>query len=508
LQNAFLAVECIVIEFKETTILDPESFKRYPTVMGNQNEPPTRENEDHSNAEVEEGENEIVEEMIEETPEQNIEKVEIPNNAPDLKKKLRYKSFTECVTWGLTVIEIRELLRDAGKVAPSREKKPELIARVLSLSEELITEAIQNNDYITNLFPFFQSAAKISHVKEKHPLYRFPSALASLLPNNDANSSGQQKKRKRTSNGSEDNNRKKARIDPHAEPVIPEVHVTLPQGINLSKCKDPFLATGNAEILKIFYLHPNTESTQTKFNIDDLNNETERVCIRSYQHDKANKYSEVWPTQCHFHLNNNNIMIRNQDFCIEDLTKFVKTDKTNEFQMCHDSYDSKAFIFVIQKIGLNPIQEVSKVVKTRSYDQSFKFVVDSFEKKKSKKDIKDIEETLRIVSITDQVSQAKIKTPCRGKHCQHITVFDLDVYLSMNLQMPQWKCPVCFQPSHISDIFIDSYFQNIIDSLEKDGLSDEVADVSIHPDGQWEANIPEKKESDIMVPDDIIIIDD
>jgi hypothetical protein len=470
--------------------------------MGNQNELPTRENEDFSNAEVEEG-NEIVEEIITENPEQILE-IEIPGTAPELKKKLRYKSFTECITWGLTVPEIRELLKGAGKVVPSREKKPELIARLLSLSEELVTEAIQNNDYKTKLFPFFQAADRISHVKEKHPLYRFPSALASLLPNNDTNnSSGQQNKRKRASNGSE-TKRKKPRIDPNAEPVMPEVHVNLPQGINLSKCKDPFLSTANAEILKIFYLHPNTESTQTQFNIYDLNNETERVCIRSYQHDKANKYSEVWPTQCHFHLNNNNIMIRNQDFCIEDLTKHTTTDKTNEFQMCHDSYDSKAFIFVIQKIGLIPLQEVSKYVKTKSYDQSFKFVVGSFEKKKSKKDI---EEVLRIVSLTDQVSQAKIKTPCRGKHCQHITVFDLDVYLSMNLQMPQWKCPICFQPSHIVDIFIDSYFQDIIDSLAKDGLSGVVEDVSIHPDGQWEANIPEKKESDIIVPHDIIVID-
>jgi hypothetical protein len=325
------------------------------------------------------------------------------------------------------------------------------------------------------------------------------------LPDNSTNgASSQQKKRKRTNSDSE-SNRKKARIDPHAEPVVPEVHVALPQGINLSKCKDPFLAVGNADILKIFSLLPHTESTQTKFSIDDLNNENERVCIRSYHHDKANKYSEVWPTQCHFHLNNNNIMIRNQDFCIEDLTKFVITDKTNEFQMCHDSYDSKAFIFVIQKIGLNPVQEVAKLVSSKSYDLSFKFVVDSFEKKSKKHDI---EETLQIVSITDQVSQAKIKTPCRGKNCQHITVFDLDVYLSMNFQMPQWKCPICFNPSLIADIFIDSYFQEIIDSLAKSGLGDEVADVSIHPDGHWEANIPEKNENDIIVPHDIIIIDD
>jgi len=473
----------------------------FSSTMGNQNEPPThRENEEDSVANVE-----LVDESND-LPIENVnEKFELPNNVTDLKKKLRFKSFTGCVTHSLTVIEIRELIRFLGTPAPSRDKKPELIAKALSLGEELITEAIQNNDFTTTqLFPFFQLASRLSHNKAKEPTYRFPSSLNAYLPTNQNNnkSLNLQKKRKRTSNESAgENEKKKLKKDPISNPE--NLAATLPQGINLSKCGDPFISVNDSQILKIFHLLPDTESTQTKFLLGNLNNETERVCIRSYFHDKArNKYNEEWPSQCHFHLNNNNLMIRNQDFCIEDLTKFVNTDKTNEFQMCHDPYDFKAFTFVIQKLGLIPVKEVAKVVKTKNYDQSYKFVVDSFGKRN-----KEIEETLQIVSISDQVSQAKIKTPCRGKHCQHITVFDLDVYLSMNLQMPQWKCPICFQPSHIVDIFIDSYFQSIINTLANQG--GEVEEVSIHPDGQWKPCIQEKFEyNNIIVPHDIIIIDD
>jgi len=98
-----------------------------------------------------------------------------------------------------------------------------------------------------------------------------------------------------------------------------------------------------------------------------------------------------------------------------------------------------------------------------------------------KKGRNDIEETQLYVPIFDLVSLSKIKSPCRSKKCQHINVFDLDVYLNMNSQMPQWKCPICNQNSKITSIYIDGYFKSIIDSLSDNS----VTEVSIHPDGRW-----------------------
>jgi len=439
----------------------------------------------------------------------DIEIVENPNekmegnNATDLKRNLRFDRFTECVNKSLTTAELKELLKYGEKDFHSRELRGEYAAKVLTLGEEMIDEAIQYND-VSSALAFFQYVSEISQKKGKFPFYLYP--LSSRLSNgNNTISPLRNKKRERSSDesGSEIERKKSKKNTPEKRASeIQSTGARLPKGIDLLKCSDPFLSKNNSQVLKIFQLRPDTETTKTKFIVGELNNEIERVCIRSYFLDKdRNKYTEGWPSQCHFHLNNNNLMIRNLDYCIEDLTKCV-TEQNNEFQMCHDPYDYQAFTFVIQKIGLNPIEEVSKIVKTKNYNQSFQFVVNSFDQRN-----KDLEETLQIVSISDQVSHAKIKTPCRGQNCQHITVFDLEVYLNMNLQIPQWKCPICFQPSKLSDIFIDSYFKRIIDSVAE--IGDEVVEVSIHPDGTWDpCRQTIKDSSNIVTPDDIIIIDD
>lgn len=37
----------------------------------------------------------------------------------------------------------------------------------------------------------------------------------------------------------------------------------------------------------------------------------------------------------------------------------------------------------------------------------------------------------------------RIELPCRGIQCDHNRCFDGATYLELQMQAPEWKCPIC-----------------------------------------------------------------
>jgi len=140
-----------------------------------------------------------------------------------------------------------------------------------------------------------------------------------------------------------------------------------------------------AVVLHIFQISPRTPSTYLELFVPSFDPENERICIQSfYNNEKEDNYVPAWPKNCHFHMNGINLKIRNEEFFIDDISKHIIINKPNEYQICHDVYDTKAFLFVIQKISLTPFKDVYNSVSSRSYQEGLQFVVNSFKKKRTK----------------------------------------------------------------------------------------------------------------------------
>lgn len=75
---------------------------------------------------------------------------------------------------------------------------------------------------------------------------------------------------------------------------------------------------------------------------------------------------------------------------------------------------------------------------------------------------------------------ARIKTPVKGKQCQHIQCFDLTSYLSMNRNYPKFSCPVCSKTTNYEDLVVDSYVVKILEEAPQ-----EADELDIYPDGSW-----------------------
>ncbi|KXJ97544.1 PINIT domain-domain-containing protein [Microdochium bolleyi] len=84
------------------------------------------------------------------------------------------------------------------------------------------------------------------------------------------------------------------------------------------------------------------------------------------------------------------------------------------------------------------------------------------------------------LSLKCPLSYTRLRTPCRGMSCKHITCFDATSYLQLQEQGPQWLCPLCNASAPFNSLAVDEYAREI---LEQTSESEE--QVTIEPDGSW-----------------------
>ncbi len=55
-----------------------------------------------------------------------------------------------------------------------------------------------------------------------------------------------------------------------------------------------------------------------------------------------------------------------------------------------------------------------------------------------------------------QIGKTRMKIPIRPVQCTHLQCFDAELFLLMNEKKPMWKCAVCDNAAHYSQLVIDT----------------------------------------------------
>lgn len=103
----------------------------------------------------------------------------------------------------------------------------------------------------------------------------------------------------------------------------------------------------------------------------------------------------------------------------------------------------------------------------------------------------DVATTSLKVTVSCPLGKMRMRVPCRPQTCSHLQCFDAATFLQMNERKPTWNCPVCDSKANYSDLLIDGYFQ---ETLESKDLPEDENDIILEADGSWKP-VPKDEEA-------------
>lgn len=84
------------------------------------------------------------------------------------------------------------------------------------------------------------------------------------------------------------------------------------------------------------------------------------------------------------------------------------------------------------------------------------------------------------MSLKCPLSFQRLKLPCRSTLCTHNQCYDAVSFLQLQEQAPTWTCPICNKTTHMSNLVIDNYVEDILNSTPQS-----CEQVTIEPNGNW-----------------------
>jgi len=134
------------------------------------------------------------------------------------------------------------------------------------------------------------------------------------------------------------------------------------------------------------------------------------------------------------------------------------------------------------------VRQQSQESATAGDDRIKRILAEAMKKQQRQKDCVVTGTFGRSMKPTCPVSCCPIEEPVVGKFCQHIQVFDLKSYVSVNHGIRSldkcWNCPVCSQNLRPDDLILDHFTLSILDSLR--GQEDLVESIVFDGDASWE----------------------
>lgn len=93
----------------------------------------------------------------------------------------------------------------------------------------------------------------------------------------------------------------------------------------------------------------------------------------------------------------------------------------------------------------------------------------------------DIEEISTVLPLRCPLSYARIQTPVRSIHCDHVECFDLTSFIQLQQQATTWTCPICNKGIKFLDLAVDEYMSEILAKAQQYDISE----IELSPDGEW-----------------------
>lgn len=148
------------------------------------------------------------------------------------------------------------------------------------------------------------------------------------------------------------------------------------------------------------------------------------------------------------------------------------------------------YLLNVYLVELVPISNLLEEVKRR--DKISKLTVVEMIQADNNLDDDDLVATASRVSLKDPVSFIRMKIPARAKSCTHLECFDLETYFDLQKQGPSWVCPLCNKQISYSNIAVNEYMEEIIESTADLGIDE----VEIEPNGTWSIPSDQMKRRD------------
>lgn len=74
------------------------------------------------------------------------------------------------------------------------------------------------------------------------------------------------------------------------------------------------------------------------------------------------------------------------------------------------------------------------------------------------------------ISLLCPLTRSRMGTPMRGRNCTHIPCFDGEAYLQLMWEkhVEKWKCPICKCLAPLSELVVDEYIMEILETVPED----------------------------------------
>jgi hypothetical protein len=89
----------------------------------------------------------------------------------------------------------------------------------------------------------------------------------------------------------------------------------------------------------------------------------------------------------------------------------------------------------------------------------------------------EVEFSKLVMSLICPLGLQKIVIPVRGINCRHLCCVDLTAFVEYQREVADWKCPICDEPCHLSDLRVDDCLSAILDSVPLECESVEVTEL-------------------------------
>lgn len=148
------------------------------------------------------------------------------------------------------------------------------------------------------------------------------------------------------------------------------------------------------------------------------------------------------------------------------------------------------YLLNVYLVELIPISNLLEEVQKR--EKISKLAVIETIQAENNVDDDDLVATASRVSLKDPVSFMRMKIPARATSCTHLECFDLETYFDLQKQGPSWVCPLCNKQIAYTNIAVNEYMEEIIESTAALGVDE----VEIEPNGTWSIPSDQMKRKD------------